>query len=303
MFRKSISSLSLSSSLSLALALASSLSGGAARAQIPENTPTPFALASSLDLECRRAAGPPPAPAVLVRQLNPVLQPQIPPQQAVLGPLDEVCVPVAKNGQLPPPNALAINRWVDAACYEAEAPPINVEVKLSHLNPQLTDLPDETVKIVKLAQVCLPVMKNHVEPPPAIKQAVAHFDFACYELEEPTQDPDRTLQLSHLNPVIQQMNLPNRLVEMKRAHHLCVPIAKNNQQVPPGIRALVEWVDFLKYRVVPTVPPPPLPLWLGHLNPLYAEVDPFFTVLQPDRLRLMVPVAKDGHIPPGGPND
>jgi hypothetical protein len=284
-----------SSSLSL------SLFAGAAQAQ--ENLPTPFALASSLDLECRPAFGPPPAPSVGVRQLNPVLIPKIPPQQAQLGPLDEVCVPVAKNGQLPPPRALAINRWVDLACYDAVAAPINVDVKVSHLNPQLHDLPSEDVTMVRLEQVCLPVMKNHVEPPPVIKQFVAHFDFGCYELAEPTQDHDRTLVLSHLNPVIQEMNLPNRIVEMKRAHQLCVPIAKNAQPVPPEVRQLVEWVDFLKYRVVPNQPPPALPLWLGHLNPLYTEVNPFFAVLTPERIRLMVPVAKDGHIPPGQPND
>ena len=176
-----------------------------------------------------------------------------------------------------------------------------MEVKLSHLNPVLAGLPDETVKIVKLEQVCLPVMKNHVEPPPAIRQIVSHFDFGCYALEQPTQDPDMTLALAHINPVIQQMNLPPRIVEMKRAHQLCVPIGKNQQVLPEGVRQLVEWVDFLKYRVVPAVPPPPLSLWLGHLNPLYADREPFFTALASDRLRLMVPVAKDGQLPPGGP--
>ena len=291
-----------SSQTVLALALLFPPLAGSAQAQDPpDNLPSPFALASSLDLECRPAQGLPPAPGLIVRQLNPVLQPQIPPQQAQLGPLNEVCVPVAKNGQIPPPSALAINRWVDLACYDAAADSIGIEVKVSHLNPQLAGLPDETVKIVKLEQVCLPVMKNNVEPPPAIKAMVRHFDFGCYALEEPTIDPDQTLVLSHLNPVIQQMNLPNRTVEMKRAHQLCVPISKNNQPVPPAVRQFVEWIDFLKYRVVPELPPAVLPLWLSHLNPLYADQEAFFTALTPDRVRLMVPIAKDGHLPPGAP--
>jgi hypothetical protein len=292
MFRKSILSLS-----SLSLSLAVPLVPAVAQAQ-----PTPFALAAGLDLECRPAQGAPPAANVVVRQLNPVLKDKIPVQNAKLGGLAEVCVPVAKNGQLPPPNALAIDRWVDLSCFDAEAAPISVDVKVSHINPQLVNLPDEAITLTKLEQICLPVRKNGAEPEsPAIKQMIAHFDFGCYGLAEPTSDANTTLVLSHLNPVIQQMNLPDRTVTMRRGHQLCVPIAKNNQPVPLNVQPFVQWIDFLKYRVEPTQQPPALPLWLAHLNPLYAGQDPYFTVLMPDRMRLMVPIAKDGHLPPGAP--
>jgi hypothetical protein len=188
----------------------------------------------------------------------------------------------------------------DLACYRAAAPPVDVDVTLSHLNPVLAGLPDEDVHLVNLAQLCVPVSKNNNTPPPAIKQIVEHLDVACYELAEATPSADRTLVLSHLNPVIKAMQLPNRVVEMKRAKQLCVPVAKNNQPVPPGVRDIVQWVDFLKYRIdVVQAAVPPLPLWLTHLNPLFAGVPPFPVMLANQELRLMVPVAKDGQLPPG----
>jgi hypothetical protein len=272
-----------------------------AQAQVPPpvDLPTPRAFVRQLDLECRPAHGAPPAPTVGVRQLNPVLKDKIPNQITPLGELEEVCVPVAKNGQIPGPAALEIIRWVDVACYRATSPHTGVELDISHLNPQLANLPDEKVKMGQLEQVCLPVSKNGSVLPPAIKRIVSHFDVGCYGLEGPTRDADRTLVLDHLNPVILGMGQPDHVVTMRRPHQLCVPIAKNNQPVPPGVLPFIEWADFLKYRVEPQQPIPVLPLWLTHLNPLYSGQAPFFTVLEPDRVRLMVPVAKNGHLPPG----
>lgn len=272
--------------------------GAAAHAQQP---PSPFELVSQLDFECRPAQGAPPAQQIGIRQLNPVLQNRLPNQVAAIGPLEQVCVPVAKNGQIPSPRALAIAQWSDLACYRATAAPVNLEVNLSHLNPQLAGLPDEDVRLVGLQQLCVPVSKNGSQLPPAIKQIVSYLDLACYELEEATPPADRTLVISHLNPVIQAMGFGNRIVDMKRAKQLCVPVAKNNEQVPPGVLQLVQWADFLKYRIdVVQGVVPPLPLWLTHLNPLFAGLNPFFTALTNQELRLMVPVAKDGQLPPGG---
>jgi hypothetical protein len=287
--------------LAAAAAGLTTLWAGAARAQV--QPPSPYELASALDLECRPAQGVAPAPQVFIRQLNPVLQNRLPNQMANLGALEQVCVPVAKNGQIPGPRALPMAARIDLACYRAAAAPVDVDVTLSHLNPVLAGLPEEDVHLVNLQQVCVPVNKNDSELPPAIKQAASFFDFACYELAEATSSADKTLVLSHLNPVIQAMQLPNRTVEMKRAKQLCVPIAKNNEVVPPAIRDIVQWVDFLKYRidVLGAVPVPPLPLWLTHLNPLFAGLDRFPVILTNQDLRLMVPVAKDGHIPPGNP--
>lgn len=280
-------------SLSVLLALA-----GAAHAQ-EIDLPTPYELVSQTDFECRTAQGNPPAPQVLVRQLNPVLEDKIPNLQTPLGPLEEVCVPVAKNGQVPSPAALAFIRWFDLACYRATGPWLGVDLVLSHLNPVLSWLPDEDITLGRLEQVCLPVIKNNVEPPAPYKRMASHFDLGCYSIE-PTAAHDVTLLLTHLNPVIRQLGLPDRVVDVHRAHQLCVPIGKNNQPIPPGILAFIEWADFLKYRVEPRDPIPPLPLWLEHINPIYDAVPRFLTTLLADRVRLMVPVAKDHHLPPGG---
>jgi hypothetical protein len=268
-----------------------------ALAQVP---PSPYAIVSQLDFECRPAEGAAVVANLFVRQLNPVLQGRIPNQVVPVGALEEVCVPVAKNGQIPGPAARAFIEWMDLACYRAQSPDPDVDVVLSHLNPVLAGLPDEAVEIGPLEQICVPVRKNNSVLPVPVRHMVEHLDLGCYAIE-PTADADRTLLLTHLNPVIRAMGLPDRVVDVRRAHQLCVPIAKNAQPVPEEVRDYIEWMDFLKYRVVPAAPIPALPLWLTHLNPLFAGAAPFFTVLQPERVRLMVPVAKDGHEPPGGP--
>jgi hypothetical protein len=272
----------------------------AARAQQP---PTPYELASQLDYECRPTPpSPPPVPQLLIRQLNPVLKDRIPPTPVVLGPLEQVCVPVAKNNAVPSPRALGVAAWSDLACYEARtAQPANTDLKLTHLNPQLAGLPDEYVRINNLRQLCFPVRKNDSDIPPAIRQIVSFIDQACYDLDEPTSDANTTLLLTHLNPVIRAFQFPNRVVDMQNAQRLCVPIAKNNEVVPPGVRDIVEWLDFLKYGIdVIQGGGPIIPLWLTHLNPLFAGFDRFLTTLQLEDRRLMVPVAKNDHIPPGG---
>ena len=276
-----------------------SFSGTAAAQQLP----TPLGLASQLDLECHAAQGPAPVQSLFLRQLNPVLQGKLPNQVAQIGALEDVCVPVAKNNQIPGPNAFSIARWVDLACYDASAPLVDVKVHLSHLNPVLANLPNEVVTLKKLDQFCAPVKKNNVNPPPAVHAIVKHFDFACYELEEPTQNVQFPLMLSHLNPVIQGMNLPNRAVRMQRAKQLCVPVAKNNQPVPQPALSFISWLDFLRYDVTPLAPAAvpayqaPIPLVLTHLNPLFTNAPSFATVLQAP-LKLLVPVAKNNVLPP-----
>jgi hypothetical protein len=273
---------------------------GSASAQQP---PTPLGFVSQLDFECRPTTeSPPPVPAILIRQLNPVLKDKIPNQVAALGPLEQMCVPVAKNGVIPTQPARAFIQWSDVACYKATNPmPVDVDLKLTHLNPVLAALPDEFVRVKQLEQVCVPVRKNASEFPPAVRQLVSRLDLACYGLEEPTSSADRPLGLSHLNPVIDAFNFPNRGVIMRRARQLCVPVAKNNEVAPPGVTDIVEWADFLKYRVdVVQGAGPAFPLWLTHLNPLFQGIPPFPVTLFPEEVRLMVPVAKNDHIPPGG---
>ena len=269
---------------------------------------TPYALVSQLDFECRPAQGPAPVDDLRIRQLNPVLQGHLPNQRAEVGPLEEVCVPVAKNFQVPSQPALKFIRWLDLACYRATAEPVDVDVDLSHLNPVLSFLPDEPVTLRQLAQICLPVSKNNQLPDDEeVRQLMRHFDVACYDLEEPTSDANTNLWLSHLNPVIQQMGFGPHLTQLQRARRLCVPIGKEEQPLPQAVQPYVRWSDFLKYTLTPITPYPQIPLWLRHLNPLFAGAAPFQTMLQGfnpqnpgPRPTLMVPVAKNGQLPPGG---
>ena len=260
--------------------------------------PTPFELASQLDFECRSAQGAPPAAELGIRQLNPVLQGVLPNQKTKLGALEEVCVPVAKNNNIPTEPARSVIRGIDLACYKAEAAPVDVQVVTTHLNPVFSQLPPEVVHLIQLQQVCVPVAKNGVIPPEPMLSVIRHMDFGCYGLEQPTSDANTNVLLSHLNPVLIQQGLPSHVVQMERAHQLCVPIGKNQEPIPAPVQNLVRWVDFLKYRATPAVPLAPWPLTLRHLNPLFVEQQPFnVTLFGPPRL--LVPVAKNGFIPPG----
>jgi len=264
-----------------------------AHAQVP----TAFQLASQLDLECRSAQGAPPTDEIGIRQLNPVLKGKLPNQIAKLGPLEEVCVPVAKNNNIPTQPARAIIRRTDLACYRAEAPPVDVGVFTTHLNPAFSDLPTEWVQMVQLRQVCVPVAKEGVAPEDPVLPFVRHMDFGCYSLAQPTLDANKKVRLSHLNPVLIQKGLPDHVVQVERARQLCVPIAKNQEPIPDQVLARVSRIDFLKYDLTPVVGPlAPWPIKLNHLNPLFVDHQPFdVTLFGPPRL--LTPVAKNGAIP------
>ena len=77
--------------------------GSAASAQ-PQVQALPSALRfiSSLDLECFKTSPyTPPATAIVTRHINPVLT-GLPVETVTLGLREQLCVPVAKNGVIPP---------------------------------------------------------------------------------------------------------------------------------------------------------------------------------------------------------
>ncbi|MCG8423386.1 MAG: hypothetical protein MJE77_36260 [Proteobacteria bacterium] len=260
--------------------------------------PSPLAFVSQLDLECRKASGPPLGQQVFLRQLNPVLQNQLPNQMAAVGELREVCLPVAKNHQIPGPQVLRFIRWVDLACYEANAAPVDVDVTLSHLNPVLAGLPDEAVHLAQLRRLCVPVRKNNSQIPWQVRRLIRHLDLACYRFEQPTDSVQTPLILSHLNPVVREMGFDDRQVLLERAFELCVPVGKNNQPIPDDVLHDIEWVDLIKYQtewisgeIVDFA------LNLTHLNPLFAGL-PQFEAMLTTPLQVLVPVAKNQQFPP-----
>jgi hypothetical protein len=276
---------------------------------LADELPTPFDFVSNLDLECYKATPePPPAPQVELHHLNPAMKGMT--QMAALGELERVCLPVAKNGAEPPDETLAFIQWVDLACYQADAEPVGVPLKVRHLNPELAHLPDETVRITELDQVCVPVRKRQGEIqipiPEHVRRLVQFIDIACYRLEEETLDAMEPLTLSHLNPIVKLLHLEDRETTLRRARQLCLPVSKNNEQVPHDVLHVVSWVDFLRYTLDP-IPPVSFQLDLRHLNPLYAN-RPWFGVnlFSPPPVQLMVPIAKSistggGGIPPDSP--
>ena len=177
-----------------------------------------------------------------------------------------------------------------------EAPLANpVPLDLRHLNPVLANLPEHTVFLERAVQLCLPVAKNGVPLPPAVRAMVQFGDLECYVVD-PDPHPQFVVGLSQLNPQLQGIP-PHAMTLVSEPRQLCVPVRKNAQAIPPGIRNIIQWIDLEKFRADPTVLIAPTNVVLNHLNPLFVNRPPVPVVLQ-EANGLMVPVAKNGQIPP-----
>jgi len=261
--------------------------------------PPPLPFVSQLDLSCYRTEGyKPPPTAVTLKQLNPVLA-ELPIETVKLGERQQLCVPVAKNGVIPPPGILDYVRWVDLSCYRIEGRAVNFPLTLSQLNPvvQRLGIQDAPVTMLSPEQLCVPVAKNGVLPPPEILSVVRHIDLACYALRV-LGIPGRPfpLTLGHLNPVL--ADRPKVDVKVGNARQLCVPVAKSGDKIPPEVLRTVQWLDLAKYDVTtgPSVVGP-VTLKLTHLNPVLAHL-PGEEVVLTEPAQLGLPVAKNGKIPP-----
>jgi hypothetical protein len=270
--------------------------GAAASAQPPQIQvlPSPLRFVSSLDLECFRTdPHPPPVNALVTRHLNPALA-GLPAETNPLGFREQLCVPVAKNHVIPPPEVLDFIRFVDLACYRTQGLNVNKLLTLRHLNPVLSGLPPKNVVISVPQQLCLPVVKNGLFPPAEVLRLISYIDLKCY-LEMPQVALDKILNLAQLNPVL--AHIPPTDVRVTLNRQLCVPVQKNNQPLPADIINIVRWIDLEKYDITPAAPAPIITLTLTHVNPLLANVPPEpATISGP--LQLMLPVAKNNMIPP-----
>jgi hypothetical protein len=258
--------------------------------------PSPLEFVSNLDLECFRtnAYQPPPLPGPLtLRHLNPELT-QLPGWTVnALGQRNQLCTPVAKNGNIPPKEVLEFIKYVDLACYRIGGPTVNFPLVLSHLNPVLGHLPRKEVTMVAPEQLCLPVIKNNSVPPDEVLRLVRFIDLVCFR-ETPQVPMDEKLTLTQLNPVL--ADLPKADVLVNQNRQLCVPVRKNNQEIPDEVLRIVRWIDLEKYDITgPT--PPAIGLTLRHINPFMANwpQEPATII---GRHQLALPVAKNGSIPP-----
>lgn len=268
----------------------------AARAQA---LPPAKALASSLDLECYRTPGPSLDITVNLTHLNPVLVGLgLPAHPVILRELAQTCVPVRKNATAPAPAALPFVRQFDFACYRVDAQPLPspVPLDLMHLNPVLANLPDHKVALTRPAQLCVPVAKNGVLPPDAVLALARLVDLECYDVEAQAH-PQFTVGLTQLNPQLTGI-APHPMTLATSPRRLCVPVRKNAQAIPPAILNLVQWIDLEEFAAAPNVAIAPVNVQLDHLNPLFANLPPVNVVLQ-QAVGLLVPVAKNGAVPPG----
>jgi hypothetical protein len=189
-----------------------------------------------VDWKCYGISGPPLNLPIHLDQLNPVIQGLYGPTDVIVREPQQLCVPVAKNDQVPPPAVLSLIQWLDVKCYRVDAPPILPQpIRLTHLNPLLAGTATEDTRIEGPApiQLCVPVAKNQRFPPTAVAPIVRFSDVLCYNLLG--QPLDRALKLSHLNPVLRNMGLPPEFVKVTDSTKLCVPVAKNGQFPPTAV--------------------------------------------------------------------
>lgn len=187
------------------------------------------------DFKCYRIDGPPLNLPLQLDQLNPEIAARFGPvTNVIVQEPQQLCVPVFKDGQLPPPNVRRLIENLDLKCYRVDAPPIAPRpINLTHLNPLFNGTPTEPTMIEGPAptQLCVPVAKNNRFPPPEAAPIIRYSDVLCYHLSG--LPLDRQLKLDHLNPVLIEMGLPAEDVFVKDTRKLCVPVAKNGM-FPPG---------------------------------------------------------------------
>jgi hypothetical protein len=272
---------------------------GGTAAAVPADSPTlalptPRAFVSQMDLECFRTDPyQPPTTTVVTRHLNPVLA-SLPSESHTLGPRNQLCVPVAKNHLFPPPGVIEFIRWVDLSCYRISGLTVNFPLTIDHLNPQLAALPRRNVRLGAPTQLCVPVIKNDVLPPPEVLELVRWIDLKCY-VETPQAPLGIGLTLSQLNPVLG--HIPPTNVQVTYNRQFCVPVSKNNLPLPASVLNIVRWIDIEKFDIV-TPTAMSITLRLRHINPALSHLPPEPAVLSA-RQQLGLPMSKNGQVPPG----
>ncbi|WP_283135735.1 hypothetical protein [Rhizohabitans arisaemae] len=188
---------------------------------------------------------------------------------------------------LPTPKDYVSN--LDLECFKTNPyQPPTTSLTLRHLNPVITGVPPITVTLGIREQLCVPVAKNSVFPPPAVLDFIRYTDLACYKVSGPALN--RALVLNHLNPLLS--SLPRQEFLVGAPQQLCVPVIKNNALPSDEVLSVVRHVDLLCYAVTP---PNPLnrTLTLTQLNPVLTQI-PTRPVSVGAARQLCLPVAKGG---------
>jgi hypothetical protein len=268
----------------------------AVRAQLPVS---PRRFVDNLDERCYSITDPAANLALRLDHLNPLfIQMHLPFENVVLQSPQQLCVPVKKNNIAPPADTLPFIQYLDWKCYGISGTALNVPLTLTQLNPVMSGLFGATVAVtVREPQLlCVPVAKGSTNPPANVLALIQYLDVKCYRV---TSDVNlsKTLTLSHLNPLLS--TLPSEISTIGPApQQLCVPVTKNQAPVPTNVIQYIQYSDVLCYPATGTALGQNLTL--RHLNPvLIAKGLPTETVFVGNSLKLCVPVAKNGMLPPG----
>jgi hypothetical protein len=268
----------------------------AAFAQLPAS---PRRFVDNLDVRCYQISGPALNVPLRLDHLNPLfVSMHLPFENVVLGAPQQLCVPVEKNGVVPPSDTLPFIQFIDWKCYGISGPSLNLPLTLTQLNPVIAGLVGPTVGVTVGApqQLCVPVVKNNTNPPANVLALVQYLDVKCYGVTS-SGGPAAVVTLNHLNPLL--AGRPSEKSTLGQVPvQLCVPVTKNQQPVPDTVIQYVEYSDVLCYPA--SGASLSQNLTLTHINPVLVAMGlPPENVLVGNSLKLCVPVAKNGMLPPG----
>ncbi len=150
----------------------------------------------------------------------------------------QLCLPVEKAGAAIPTAVRRLVQFIDLKCYDIVSqiqpppPPLNLPLRLHHLNPLLAPLPIESVIVQNPRQLCVPVLKilgsQAPQPPADVMNVIRWIDIKMYDFVSVTPiPPPVTLQVRHLNPLFVQR--PPETITMVTPVQLGLPVAKNGQ--------------------------------------------------------------------------
>jgi len=203
-------------------------------------------------------------------------------------------VPMPGHAQLPVSPRRFVD-FLDVRCYQiANQPPLNVTLRLTHLNPVLSSLPIESVTLQEPQQLCVPVQKETQVAPADTAPFIKFVDWKCYGISGPSVN--FPLTLTQLNPVAAAAFGATLNVTLRQPQQLCVPVVKNAANPPANVLQLVQWLDVKCYGI-DQVQNIVKPITLTHLNPLFATLPKEVSQVGVPS-QVCVPVTKNGAQPP-----
>jgi hypothetical protein len=181
---------------------------------------------------------------------------------------------------------------LDERCYQIADPSPNLALRLDHLNPLFIQmhLPFENVILQNPQQLCVPVKKNNIAPPPDTLPFIQYIDWKCYGISGTALNVP--LNLTQLNPVMSGLFGATVAVTVQEPQLLCVPVAKGTTNPPDNVLQLIQYLDVKCYRVTSNVNLSKK-VTLNHLNPLLSNLPSEISSIGPAPQQLCVPVTKN----------